>query len=467
MSKSKQLAINTLIVGLSKMSVALASFLVLPLYTKYLNAEEYGSVDLVLVYGALVVPIVTLRLELAIFRWLVDARGNDARISEIITNIVQIIVCSLILFSVLFWIIFNVFNIPYAGLIYSYILVAVLAGIVLQIARGLGRIGVFAIGGILIGVVSAIIGSILVSLYGMGVNGILFGLVFGNMIAIIYAATMLRIYKYFSGQKSMNLKNELIKFSVPMIPNGLSGWAIFAGSKVVISATLGVAANGIYAVAGRFTTLFSGIYEIFNITWTEAASLHIDAEDRDVFFTKVINTALIFFGSAAIGFVALLPIIFPFLVNPSFSEAYNYIPLLVVGFFLDTVVKMIGAIYVALRMTKQLMYTTITSAFISIVGTIILISEIGLWAPVVSSVAAFLIMAIYRYKDINKLGVDIKLKPLNMVMLFIAFSIVAYVYYLGNSNVILHLITLLFALVFAVSINLKTMIQFKSLLNRK
>lgn len=445
MSKSKQLAINTIIVGVSKISVALAVFVVLPIYTAHLSTSEYGFVDLVTVYGALLIPMITLRLELAIFRWLVDARKDEEKTASIISNILRIVVLSLAVFSVLFWGVNAFVAIPHALLIYFYIVATVVSGIFLQIARGVGSIRLFAIGGIANGVLSATVGGVLVAVFDMGVSGVLIGMLSGVVVSVLLVTVAMRLPRYFMHKRNGALQKEMTLFSLPMIPNGLSGWAIFAGSKVIISATLGVAANGIYAVTGRFNGLFSGVYDVFNTTWTESASLHINAPDRDAFFTKTINSALMFFGSAAITFIAVLPIIFPWFVSESFRDAYYLLPLLTVGILFDTTVRMIGALYVALRLTRQVMYTTITAAAISIIGTLLLINHIGLWAPVLASLVAFMSMSVFRYLDIRKRGINITIYPSVILIILTGLGVVIWAYYTFEMSSWVHFVVTVFA----------------------
>ena len=78
MNKGKELAKNTAIITIGKMSTQLISFLLLPLYTAVLSTEEYGIVDLVITYMQLLLPICTLQLEQAIFRFVLEKRDNEA-----------------------------------------------------------------------------------------------------------------------------------------------------------------------------------------------------------------------------------------------------------------------------------------------------------------------------------------------------------------------------------------------------
>ena len=86
MNKKKQLAKNTLIIFLGKVCTQLISFFLIPLYTAYLATEEYGIVDFVQTYVTLLVPIITMELEMSIFRYLVDSRTDSKNTKKLLSN---------------------------------------------------------------------------------------------------------------------------------------------------------------------------------------------------------------------------------------------------------------------------------------------------------------------------------------------------------------------------------------------
>ena len=90
MSKEKELVKNTAIITFGKVCTQLVSFLLLPLYTSILSTEEYGTVDLVITYSTLLLPFITLALEQALFRFLIDARGNKEKTCQYISTTVFI-----------------------------------------------------------------------------------------------------------------------------------------------------------------------------------------------------------------------------------------------------------------------------------------------------------------------------------------------------------------------------------------
>ena len=86
MNKKKQLAKNTIIIFFGRVCTQLISFFLLPLYTSYLATKEYGTVDLIQTYVTLLVPIITLELEMSIFRFLIDSRKSEKETNKLINE---------------------------------------------------------------------------------------------------------------------------------------------------------------------------------------------------------------------------------------------------------------------------------------------------------------------------------------------------------------------------------------------
>ena len=73
---NKALFKNTGIIAIGQISTKIVNFLLLPLYTALLTTQEYGLVDILSTYSALIVVIVGLQINQAVFRFLVTNRKN-------------------------------------------------------------------------------------------------------------------------------------------------------------------------------------------------------------------------------------------------------------------------------------------------------------------------------------------------------------------------------------------------------
>lgn len=76
MNREEKLIKNTMILAIGTFLPRVASFIVLPILTGYLTQEEYGTYDLITVLVSLLLPVATLQIQTAAFRFLIDVRGN-------------------------------------------------------------------------------------------------------------------------------------------------------------------------------------------------------------------------------------------------------------------------------------------------------------------------------------------------------------------------------------------------------
>lgn len=100
MSRNKEFIKNTLMLFIGKFATQFTSFLLIPLFTHYLISEDYGWVDLLQTYITLFVPILTLRMDSAVFRFLIDIRNDEKEKTRIITNVMFITVIGLSLIHI-------------------------------------------------------------------------------------------------------------------------------------------------------------------------------------------------------------------------------------------------------------------------------------------------------------------------------------------------------------------------------
>lgn len=466
MNKNKELAKNTLIITIGKICTQFISFFLLPLYTAYLETGDLGTVDLLNTYISLLVPIVTLQLENAVFRFLIDVRDDEKAKTTIITNVFKYIIIHIFIYSIIYLIIVNYINVAYKYYLLSNVIICILSSVMLQIARGLGDNKTYSEGSVISGALAVILNVILIAVFKFGAYGILISNLIANIVCFLFILIKLKIYKYinFKNNEDKTIMKKMYKYSMPMIPNSISWWIVSASDRTIISSMISVSANGIYSVANKFSGIFITVYNLFNLSWTESASIHIDDEDRDEFFTNTINNMFKLFSSICIGIIACLPIVFSYLVKGDYMEAYSYIPILMVATLFNVVVGLYSVIYIAKKETKEVAKTSVMAAIINIVINLLLVKKIGLYAAAISTALAYFIMMIFRYFDVKKY-MNIKMKIGNMVSVFIMLTITIVSYYLNIK--IVSLLVLCIAIIYAILINKSFIIEFFKIVKRK
>ena len=451
MSKGKDLAKNTAIVSIGKICTQLITFFLLPIYTAVLSNEEYGVVDLLNTLTSLLLPIATLQIEQGIFRYLLDCRENKEKQTTLITTVSKFILVQSAICILIFLCASPFIHNEYKYFLMANLLMGILSSISLQICRGLGDNKTYAVGSFITGALTVILNVIFIVAFKWGAYGMLIATAISNLLCAIYVFVKKKIYKYIDiKQNDKKLLKDIIKYSVPLIPNMISWWIVSASDRTIISAVIGVAQNGIYSAANKFSGIFSTLYSVFNLTWTESASININSEDRDEFFSKIFDFIVRFFGSLCLGTIAVMPFVFGILVNEKFAESYYQIPILILGSVFNILVSFLGSVYVAKKLTKEIAKTSIIAAIINIVLNIALINQIGLYAASISTVIAYFAMFIYRWIDVKKY-VSIKTNKALIAVLSVSFLIAIITYYLKMK--IISIVVLLAVIIIAIYIN--------------
>lgn len=448
MNKQNELAKNTAIIAFGKICTQLISFFLLPLYTKILSTSEYGTVDLVITYCSLFLPIATLALEQSVFRYLIDVRDNENKKREYIST--SLISCGIVLIMleiiiVICYFIFSKTVLLYFGLV---LFSCSLSTMFLQICRGLGDNISYSIASFITAFVQICCNIIFLVVLKIGAPGMMLATFAGNFACVLYIFFRCNIRKYFSFRCTRHKTfKEMLKYSLPLIPNQLSWWVLQASDKVIVQFFIGVAGNGLIAVANKFPSVYMQFNTIFNISWTESAALHIKDEDSKEFFTKTINSVMNLFSCLCFGIIVCLPFVFPLLIHPQYNEAYGLIPIFMLASLFNVVVSVYGVIYVAYKDTVEIMKTAISAAIINVISHLLLINFVGIYAAVLSSAIGFGFMAIYRYFH-SRRYIVVKLYNQFILCSCIMFAVSFFSYY--SNNKLLQLIA--FCLVLCISI---------------
>lgn len=465
MSRGKDLLKNTIIITIGKICTQLITFFLLPVYTALLSTEEYGTVDLLHTLVSLLIPIITFQIEQALFRDLVDNRKDEKRIEKTISTTMFVVSIQTLIYIIFFMCISMFVHNEYKYFLATNVIASIYSGIMLQISRGLGDNKKYAFGSFLSALVTVTLNIVFIVALKWGAYGMLTASLLGNITCCIYIFISKRIYKYIKLKSySKKLKTKLWKYSLPLVPNAISWWIFNSSDRVIVTSVLGIAQNGILSASYKFSSVYITIYNIFNMTWTESAALHINDKDANVFISNTINTALKLFVAMAFGIIAFMPFVFPIMINEKFGDAYNQIAILMTSSIFNVIVGLTSVVYIAKKDTKAVAKTSILSAIINLTVNLTLIKFIGLYAASISTLASYSIMAIYRLYDVQKY-VKIKLDKRFVVTAFIMLGIILTSYYIGN--IYINIITVLLTIIYAFIINRKSIKTIKEMLLSK
>lgn len=465
-NREKRLIQNTIIVAFGKICTKFINFFLLPLYTAVLSTSEYGIVDLLNTYISLLLPIFFLQIDQAVFRYLIDCRDDKNETKKIISTVFITVISQIFLYSVVYFFISLFIDNSYKYFLMTNVAAIIISNILLEITRGMGDNINYSIASLISGSGTIILNVLFLTVFKFGVTGMLLAVLISNILCSLYLLVTKKIYNYVSIYSfDKNVLKKLLKYSIPMVPNQLSWWIVNTSDRTIITYFLGVAFNGIYSAANKLSAICITFFGIFNLTWSESASISIRDRDSSSYISGIVNKSLKICICLCLLIISLMPFMFKFLITgKEYSSAYEQIPILMISTIFSILVSLLGSIYVALKKTKEIAKTSILAAVINIVINILLIKYIGLYAASISTLIAYLAMSIYRYLDIQKY-INIRLDFRFLLHSFICSIFILFFYY--SKIKILNAITLGITLLFTYIYCRDTLIQLMCIFLKK
>ncbi|MCL2152338.1 MAG: oligosaccharide flippase family protein [Oscillospiraceae bacterium] len=394
---------NTFVLGVSKLASPLLSFLLVPLYTAIVAPEQFGTVDIIQTYAALLVPIVLLRLDIGLFRFTVDARKDENEIKRVFTNTLIIIVPILILSLTIVGILGINNIIPFIGIVLLYTAVQLLENIFDPLARGLGRNKLFTVSALVSAAANIFFGYLFVALLHLGAAGILLASTSSSIVRITILVLCVKAYKLIDLRtSSKEVRKELLKFSTPLILDGVSFWVINMSDRTIISVIMSLAANGIYSIANKFSGIVGTATTIFWMAWSEMTAKYVETEDYGKMLSNTLDIYLrLLFGGVGL-FLTIVPAVWNSLIGSEYQNAFQYVPILVVSSMINAMSTFYAPIYTALKLSKRISISTVLGAVTNVLLSLFLIPIIGLYGAAIATAFGYLLIFIYRYIDISK-----------------------------------------------------------------
>ena len=447
MNQKKQLMKNTIIIAIGKLSTQIISYLLLPLYTSKLAPSEYGNYDFICTLSIFLCPIITLLMEESMFRYLIDANSKVER-KKIITQTIIYTFAGTVVFTVLASLIMGFgtdYTPMYITAIITFVISNILIGLSNALSRGLGKIKLYSISNFILGISTIILNIVFILALKAGAEGLLWANTIANAFTSIIIFGILKLPKYI-GKIDKPLMKDMIKYSVPLVPNSISWSIINMSDRIILTQMVSSAANGIYAMANKFPNIINVLYGYFYTAWKESAAKIVKDENKNQYYNSIYHDAKRFLYAVTICLIAVMPFAFPIFINEAYDEAYIYIPIVMIATYYSNLSSFYGGIFSAYKDTKIMGTTTIVAAVINLVVDLIFVNTFKIYAACFSTLIANLIVYFYRKKKLKKY---LKLKELKWQgpMLFLAIICLAYyakyIPAIGNNIVLLWVINVI------------------------
>ena len=418
--KFKILFSNTIIFAIGNLLVKLISFFLMPLYTSQLTTEQYGVSELINSSIEIVLPIATLCIIDALFRFAIN---EDVDQKILISTSMNVLLKGFVLVLLMCTLFYSITSYEFTYYFYFLYVTTALYKLFSQFARGLGHVKRFALSGVISALALVISNVILLVFLNGGVESYLISFIISNIVAGLFSFFASKEYLYLDLKAvDMNLLKNMLLFSIPNIANMLSWWLNNVSSRYIILGFSGAGMAGLFTAASKMPSMINMLATIFQQAWQYSTAKEIKNEDSNVFFTDVFKFYYSFIMLACSGLLLITPYISKFILQGDFYEAWVFVPLLLFSATVGCISTFFGTFYTAVMKNVMGMVSTIIGAIINVVISLILVPFIGVYGALVASVISYLIITIIRIIDTRKyvrINVNYVMSILQLVVLLV------------------------------------------------
>ena len=370
--RNKNLISNTLLFAVNAIATKFVSFLLIPLYTYFMSAGEYGLTDMSLTVISLVTPLATLSIADAAVRFIV---GDRARGFEYAFVGFGVTLTSAALVTLLT----PVLDLPVFGGLGAYkgwFVLAYSSSALLQlcgeIARGVGEVRLIPVCAGVSSLITCVSAVALIGGLGMTVVGYFISVSLGPLIAVaVYLAVGGMGNLALDGARSVlggglgrikELCAPMLRYSLPLIPNSLFWWVGTSINRFFITGMLGIAASGMFAAAGKIPNLLNTAYSVFQQAWQLSAFQESGDDGLEGFFSSVFRVL----QAAMTMLCALISFLTPWLarvfLQGELYGAWPMISILLIANLMNVFNAFYGTVYTTTMHTSYIMRTTVVGA---------------------------------------------------------------------------------------------------------
>lgn len=402
MGSFARLGKNTALVFVGNIGAKMIGFLMLPLYTRWLSVEDYGTTDIINVYVAFLLTVVSCCMMDSLFIFPKGAERAEQK--KYLSSAFAFVAIALAIYAAISlgvsiardataW--HNSFT-DNVWLIYGLIAAQIIQLMTQQFVRSIDKMTVYSITGIVLTGTTALYSWLLIP--GYGVPGFVLAMVLANLSAAAYSCLFSKTYSYFSVSSiEYGSVKKMLAYSIPLIPNNIMWWLIGALNRPILESNPGMHSIGIFAVANKFPSIIVVIFSIFSTSWHISVLEEYGKPDFKKFYNQVFRLVLvvIFVTLWAICLCAK-PLVYIF-ASSDFAEAWMYIPVLSLGAVMQCFSGFFGTPFSAVRKSKYYFYSTVWGAGAAIVFNFSLIPLLGTMGAALSVFFSFAIICISRY----------------------------------------------------------------------
>jgi len=400
---STKLIKNSVFYTVGNIFPQIAGFILIPIYTAYLDPEQYGIVNSMSVLGSVIGVLLTLGIEKGIYRLYYDYKDDERKV-YLGTIIIGITAFSILAFAVIMLLphlVASVYkSIPFYPYYFLMILMTLISKVItvpsvyLRVSEQAGK---FVLLQFSVFILTAFFNLLFIIYYKQGAVGMLKGTLLANMIMgpVFYLCTFKAIIFKFN---VTYFKNTVL-YSLPLIPGFIFAWVLNLSDRIFLERYLTMTDVGVYSfgykIASLITVFSGGVFAAYNPHFFKLANEGgIDAKQQ----IGRLNNIVILMILTICFFIAFFSReVIDLLISTKYAGAIRLIPLLTIAFFFSQITGFLDLMIYQDKKTLQSMFIGFAAAASNIISNILLIPPFGMMGSVMATLISFVFLFFLQY----------------------------------------------------------------------
>lgn len=402
-SRSEKLAKNTILFAIGNLGSKLLQIFLVPFYTRVMSTAQFGTVDVLQSIVSLLLPICSLTVYEGVFRYAME-KEYDKRavftIGVIISAIGAGVLCcvggAMSVFT----------TVEYIWIVIANTVAGFFRSLVSQYTRSIERTALFTLDNVLMTAYVLGFNIIFIVVLKQGINGYMMGYTLANALSCVFLFVVLgkdRKLNFHGVNKP--LVKEMLKFSVPLIPNAVCWWLSGFIDRIIIVAQIGEAANGIYAAAHKIPSLLTVVVTIFFQAWQISANQEFKKKDIAEFYSEINQYIIALVIAVSAGLTLFCRPITSIFLGAEYQAAWQIMPLLLVAMTFFCFAQFLGSIYSANKKTSMAFVTNFIGVLVCLSLNLLLVVyfKIGILGSAIASATSYFVLWISRIISTQKI----------------------------------------------------------------
>lgn len=438
MSSKKSLIKNSGIYSLVQILQKAIGLFLLPVYTSLLSPADKGITDVVQPIVAFLSIFYTLALNSAVVRFYVDYKENKKELKEFWGTCISFVILNSFIITIILILFKDILLLPVAKGInfYPYILLGLVSitlnpiYIIFQSTlQAKEESSTYGLNNLLYFIVNLSLNILFVVVFRIGALGVLLSLAITDTIFFIY--TLIKFIPTITISIKKNYLIQALKYSLPLLPHSLSGWAVSMIDRIFLNGYEGLAVPAIYSTGAQFANIINVITVAVNqayVPWF--FSKMKDKKKNEAEIVKTAEYITILYCFLAMGMSLFGPEIFKIMVDDAYSEGWKVIPLLSFSFVFNGIYYFyVNPLFYNKKGVKFIALGTVTGAILNSVLNVVFIPKYSMVGAALASLIAMLVSCILVY-IISRVIEPIKLSIIKLIfisLIFLSISMLSFV----------------------------------------